>query len=102
MEGFLSKVKAEVKAGVAKVESMSTESLESGVMGNLSKAMEKIEAGAMGAAGKAGMPATPGKGAKLTLDTLTRDELHAKTMRGLAKREASSARKSKANAAKRR
>jgi len=33
---------------------------------------------------------------------LTRDELHAKTMRGLAKREASSVRKGKAGAAKRR
>ena len=33
---------------------------------------------------------------------LTRDELHAKTMRGLAKREASTARKGKGGAAKRR
>ena len=42
MEGFLSKMKAEVKAGVAKVESLSVESLESGVIGQANKMMEKV------------------------------------------------------------
>ena len=76
MEGFLSKMKAEVKAGVAKVESLSVESLESGVIGQANKMMEKVESGMMGKSGgeSAATPSRSG-GSKLTLDGLTRDEL---------------------------
>ena len=79
MEGFLSKVKAEVKAGVAKVESLSAESLEGGVVGknlaSLGKVMEKVEARALGPAASMEGDGTPSKSGKLSLETLTRDEL---------------------------
>ena len=98
---FISKMKAEkekmleqaataVKAGVAKVESMSVESIESSVVGKMNQAFEKVEnAGA--AMSKGGTPAkvkgatvgTPAKASdtgtpstgKRTLDSLGRDEL---------------------------